>query len=103
MRAHVSAYTRAPYTHTHTHTHSQFNHKNYRLGRYAVEADAAAARDVVAKALGLRLNFIKPRKITGQRSEGADQMVADAVKAANTFVLGNSMTFGFLVNMSPKS
>ena len=86
-----------------TSAHTQINYKTYGLGRYAVEADAAAARDVVAKALGLRLNFIKPRKITGQRSEGADQMVADAVKAANTFVLGNSMTFGFLVNMSPKS
>ena len=54
-----------------------------------MEADAAAARDMVAKVFGLRLNFTKPRKITGQRFKGADQRVADAVKAANAFMLGN--------------
>ena len=97
MRAHVRAYTRASYTHTHTHTHahSQINYKYYGLGYYAAEADAAAARDLVAKVLGHRLNFKEPRKVTGQRSEGADQAVADAVKAANAFVLGNSKKFGF--------
>ena len=45
---------------------------------------------MVAKVLGHRLNFKKPRKITGQRSKGADQAVAGAVKAANSFLLGNS-------------
>ena len=80
--------------HPHTRTHTQFNHKTYGLGTYAVEADAAAARDVVATVLGSPLNFKKPRKITGQRSKGADQAVADAVKAANAFMLGNSFTVG---------
>ena len=69
------------HTPTRTHPHTQFKHKRYPLGYYAVEADAAAARDVVAKVLGSPLNFKKPRKITGQRSKGADQAVADAVKA----------------------
>ena len=78
-----------------THAHTQINYKDVGLGSYAVEADAAAARDLVAKVLGSRLNFTKPRKVTGQRSEGADQAVADAVKAANAFVLGNSKKFGF--------
>ena len=91
------------HTPTRTHPHTQFNHKRYCLGSYAVEADAAAARDVVAKVLGSRLNFTKPRKVTGQRSEGADQAVADAVKAANACVLGNSMAVGFIPNDSPKS
>ena len=75
------------------HTHTQFNHKKYGLRRYAVEADAAMARDVVARVLGFPLNFENPREITGQRSKGADQALADAVKAANAFVLGNSMNF----------
>ena len=82
------------HTPTRTHPHTQFNHKRYCLGSYAVEADAAAARDVVATVLGSPLNFKKPRKITGQRTVGADHAVADAVKAANDFVLGISMTFG---------
>ena len=81
------------HTPTRTHPHTQINHKHYGLGLYAVEADAAAARDVVARVLGYPLNFKKTRKITGQRSKGADQAVADAVKAANAFVLGNSTTF----------
>ena len=58
---------------------------------------------MVARVLGSPLNFEKPRKITGQRTKGADQAVADAVKAANTFMLGISMMFALLVNMSPKS
>ena len=61
----------------------------YWLGQYAVEADAAAARDVVAKVLGHPLNFKKPRKLTGQRSKGADQRVADAVKATNALMKCN--------------
>ena len=93
--AHTYARTRAPHTHTHTHAQPQINYTRYGLGHYAVEANAAAARDLVAKVLGSRLNFTKPRKVTGQRSEGADQAVADAVKAANAFVLGNSKKFGF--------
>ena len=83
------------HTPTRTHPHTQFKHKQYGLGTYAVEADAAAARDVVAKVLGRPLNFKKTRKIAGQRSESADKLVADAVKAANACVLGNSMTFVF--------
>ena len=43
---------------------------------------------MVARILGVRLNFKRPREITGQRSEGADQAVADAVKAANALMLG---------------
>ena len=78
------------HTPTRTHPHTQFNQKLWHLGSYAVEANAAAARDVVAKVLGFPLNFKKPRKITGQRTKGADQRVADAVKAANAFLLGNS-------------
>ena len=83
------------HTPTRTHPHTQISHKIWYLGHYAVEADAAAARDVVATVLGSPLNINKPRKITGQRSKGADQAVADAVKAANAFVLGNSKKFGF--------
>ena len=99
MRSHVYARVCActrvhSGTHTRACTHPQINRKKYGLGTYAVEADAAAARDVVAKVLGYPLNFKKPRKITGQRSKGADQRVAEAVRAANAFVLGNSMTFG---------
>ena len=90
-------------THTHAHPRAQFNHKHYGLGTYAVEADAAAARDMVAKVLGYPLNFRKTRKITGQRSKSADKLVADAVKAANACVLGNSMAVGFIPNDSPKS
>jgi len=67
---------------------TQINYKTWNLGGYEVEADAAAARDMVARILGLRLNFERPREITGQRSEGADQAVADAVKAANALMLG---------------
>ena len=94
---------RIPRASTHTPTPTQFNQKRYCLGSYAVEADAAAARDVVAKVLGYPLNFKKTRKITGQRSECADKLVADAVKAANACVLGNSMAVGFIPNESPKS
>ena len=67
-----------------------------------MEADAAAARDVVSKAFGWPLNFTKPRKITGHRSKGADQAVADAVNSANSFVLGNSRPF-FWANILPNS
>ena len=94
---------RIPRASTHTPTPTQFNHKQYCLGTYAVEADAAAARDVVARVLGYPLNFKKTRKITGQRSKSADKLVADAVKAANACVLGNSMAVGFIPNDSPKS
>ena len=87
----------------------QLNHKQLHLGNYAMEADAAAARDVVAKALAYPLNFNEPREITGQRSKGADQKVADAVKASNALVLlvGITVTmwrFRFhFTNKSPKS
>ena len=84
----VRTYTCA---HKYTQTHmldTQINYKEWSLGHYKVEADAAAARDMVACILGFRLNFERPREITGQRSEGADQAVADIVKAANALMLG---------------
>ena len=71
----------------------QINYMKRYLGNYELEAEAAAARDVVARVLGLRLNFERPREITGQRSKGADKFVADAVKAANTFMLGTQPDF----------
>ena len=67
---------------------TQVNNRKWSLGYYKVEADAAAARDMVARIRGPPLNFERPREITGQRSEGADQAVADAVKAANALMLG---------------
>ena len=109
MRAHTRTQVRthAPtsthphvQTHIHTlslsHTHTQINHKYCGLGQYAVEADAAAARDVVARVLGYPLNFKRRLEIMGPRTEGADRAVADAVKAANALMLGggNSVTFG---------
>ena len=101
-KQHVHMHT-STHTPTRTHAHTQLNPKQYFLGSYAVEADAAAARDLVAKVLGFRLNFKKPRKITGQRSKGADQKVADAVKAANALMLGITMAYGGLGNKPPKS
>ena len=95
--AHTRTHTHIACAHAHTHTHTcararvQFNKKQWNLGNYAVEADAAAARDVVAKVLGYPLNFPKPREtseITCRRSTGADKFVADAVEAARAFVLG---------------
>ena len=67
---------------------TQVNNKTWHLGNYEVEAAAAAARDMVARILGFPLNFERPREITGQRTKGADQAVADAVKAANALMLG---------------
>ena len=75
------------YAHTHI-LGTQVNNKTWNLGNYEVKADAAAARDMVVRIRGLPLNFERPREITGQRSEGADQAVADAVKAANALMLG---------------
>ena len=69
---------------------SQFDVKRWSLGNYEIEKDAARAYDEVARALGRPLNFAKPGKIIGQTSKGADKRVADAVKAANALVLGNS-------------
>ena len=86
MRAHK-------YTHSCARARKQLNKKAWYLGNYKVEADAAAARDVVARVLGLHLNFERPREITGQRTKGADKFVADAVKAANTFMLGTQPDF----------
>ena len=75
---------------THAHTHAQIKNKSHGLGTYAVQEDAAAARDVIAKVLGRPLNFQKPREITGQRSKNSETRVADAAKAANAFVLGSN-------------
>ena len=60
----------------------------YSLGTYDDEADAARAFDRVASALGRPLNFPEGNEseIIGPRSEGADQAVAVAVKAAKTFM-----------------
>ena len=80
----------------------QINHKNYGLGGYAVEADAAAARDAVAKVLGYPLNFKTPRKITGQNSKGADQALTNAVEVAEALVLGNPMTVVFFGRQASK-
>ena len=84
----VRTYTCAhKYTHTHM-LNAQVNYKRWNLGFYDLEVDAAAARDMVARIFGLPLNFERPREITGQRSEGANQAVTDAVKAANALMLG---------------
>ena len=58
------------------------------LGIYDDEADAARAFDKVARVLGRRLNFPEDDEwdIDGPRSEGADQAVAIAMKAAKTFL-----------------
>ena len=67
---------------------SQIGRKKYHLGTYDEEADAARAFDRVASALGRPLNFPEEdeSEIIGPRSEGADQAVAEAVKAAETFM-----------------
>ena len=67
---------------------SQLDGKRYHLGLYDDEADAARAFDRVASALGRPLNFLEEdeSEIIGPRSESADQAVAEAVKAAETFM-----------------
>ena len=67
---------------------SQIDGKDYRLGLYDDEADAARAFDRVASVLGRPLNFLEEdeSKIIGPKSEGADQAVAEAVQAAETFM-----------------
>ena len=62
--------------------------KKYHLGLYDDEADAARAFDRVASALGRLLNSPEEdeSEIIGPRSEGADQAVAEAVKAAGRFM-----------------
>ena len=67
---------------------SQIDGKDYHLGNYDDEADAARAFDRVASILGRPLNFLEEdeSEIIGRRSEGADQAVAEAVQAAETFM-----------------
>ena len=67
---------------------SQIHGKKYYLGTYDDEADAARAFDRVASVLGRPLNFLAEdeSEIIGPRSEGADQAVAEAVQAAETFM-----------------
>ena len=67
---------------------SQIDRKNYCLGTYDDEADAARAFDRVASILGRPLNFPEEdeSEIVGPRTEGADQAVAEAAKAAETFM-----------------
>ena len=67
----------------------QFGKKYSVLGSYELEEDAARAYDKVARILGgVDLNFpnMDALEIIGPRSEGADEAVAAAVKAARTFV-----------------
>ena len=66
----------------------QVHGEKYYLGTYDDEADAARAFDRVASVLGRPLNFPEGNEseIVGPRSEGADQAVAEAVKAAKTFL-----------------
>ena len=67
---------------------SQIDGKDYHLGLYDDEADAARAFDRVASVLGRPLNFPEEDEsdIVGPRTEGADQAVAEVVKAAETFI-----------------
>lgn len=70
----------------------QVGGKQYSLGFYNIEADAAMARDTVASVLGRGLNLKQARRIVGERSVGADTLVADAVKAAKALELGTTYT-----------
>ena len=58
-----------------------------RLGTYELQEDAARAHDKVARILGRGLNFPKSDAldINAPRTEGADEAVAIAVKAAQKF------------------
>ena len=66
----------------------QIDGKLYNLGSFDDEADAARAFDRVARVLGRSLNFAGNDgvEVVGPRSEGADQLVADAVEAAKIFM-----------------
>ena len=66
----------------------QIGRKNYRLGTYDDEADAARAFDRVARLLGRPLNLPEEdeSETIGPSSEGADQAVSEAIKAAETFL-----------------
>ena len=66
----------------------QIDGKKYHLGTYDDDADAARAFDRVARLLGRPLNFPEEDElgIVGPSSEGADQAVAEAVKAAEIFL-----------------
>ena len=67
---------------------SQIDGKMYQLGTYDDEADTARAFDRVASVLCRPLNLLEEdeSEIIGPRSEGANQAVAQAVKAAETFM-----------------
>ena len=66
---------------------SQIDGKKYHLGMYDDEADAARAYDRVARLLGRPPNFPEEdeSEIISPSSKGADEAVAEAVKAAKTF------------------
>ena len=66
----------------------QIDGKKYYLGSYDGEADAARAFDRVASVLGRPRNFPEEDEpeVLGLSSKRADQAVAEAVKAAKTFV-----------------
>ena len=67
----------------------QIDGKICTLGTYDDEADAARAFDRVARVLGRPLNFSGNDGVEvaeGPRSEGADQLVAHAVEAAEVFM-----------------
>ena len=67
---------------------SQIDGKMYHLGTYENQADAARAFDRVASVLGRPLNLPEEdeSEIVGPSSEGAEQAVAEAVTAAETFM-----------------
>ena len=67
---------------------AQIDGKDYHLGTYDDEADAARAFDRVASVLGRPLNFLEEdeSETIGPSSEGADQAVAKAIQAAETYM-----------------
>ena len=57
--------------------------RSWYLGSYESATDAARAWDMVASAHGrTELNFESPGPIVGKSSDGADERVAEAIKAA---------------------
>ena len=67
----------------------QIDGKQWHLGLYELEEDAARAYDEVARALGGPVNLTEPGAITGPRSKGAEQQVAEAVNAAKAPASGD--------------
>ena len=68
---------------------SQFDGRNWKLGYYELEKDAARSFDKVASILGRRPIFSKGWTFVGERSKGADERVAEVVNAAKAFMTGD--------------